>query len=57
MAILITNTKTDFSGGLSYPSSICNQDAALSIDWASVVWTDNGSFNGVPVGAHEIGHS
>jgi hypothetical protein len=56
MAVVITNTRLEWGGGLAWMNGACWINNGAGLDYGSVVWNDGGDFGSVTVGAHEMGH-
>lgn len=57
VAVLITNSNTEWGGGLAFMGGACLFDGQSGADYGTAVWNDNGVFSSVTVAAHELAHT
>lgn len=57
LAVLITNSNSEWNGGLAYMGGTCVVDPFGGAEYGTAVWNDNGMFTSVTVATHEIAHT
>ncbi|CAL8143682.1 unnamed protein product [Orchesella dallaii] len=57
MAVAITNTRLEWGGGLAHRGQVCNVDHQAQRHMGTVVFSDDGKWQSLTVGTHEMAHN